>query len=493
MSRIKHLSYYETLGIVIDSTPGIYQFVNKHNGKTYIGQSLNLRKRLTTSIHQLKQGVYHNKLLQQAWLKYKGYEGFDLKIIAKCSSIELDDIEKYYIAKFNSKSTKNGYNIESGGSDIVNRSKREFRQKQLSLNKGVAVYSLEGHLIESYKTLTECAKKLHHPASAIYGVCMGERLQSDGYIFKYVYDNYVQSHVAPVPIDSQQHPILLYKAATGFFVREVKNANILRKELGCTSTAISHCLNGINPTLQGFLLKKKWQENFPKNITPFVRTFNLEARVSKGSVIATSLDSSKRLVFTSAFEASKVLQQLDDFTSKGAYVVITRALNGQSKSAYGYKWEYEVLQESGKFQSTKTFDGFSACFRQYAATHSHCQLLHSYPLQFKVTFEGTLDHRNWIADFGSFKHNGVKNLLNYWFDHTTLCAEDDPELSYLIEGHVKKILDLRILPAGGCERYAEFVYHIINNIIQRDTEGRVKVVSVECFEHPKNSAIFKGL
>ena len=72
------------------------------------------------------------------------------------------------------------------------------------------------------------------------------------------------------------------------------------------------------------------------------------------------------------------------------------------------------------FISTKVFDGFSCCFRQWKATTTHCQYLHGYGVSFKVWFEGDLDHRNWVVDFGCFKRNGVKDWMKQQFDHKFL-------------------------------------------------------------------------
>ena len=45
------------------------------------------------------------------------------------------------------------------------------------------------------------------------------------------------------------------------------------------------------------------------------------------------------------------------------------------------------------FQSTKVFDGFSCCFRQWKAETTHCKYLHGYGVSFKVKFEGDLGSR----------------------------------------------------------------------------------------------------
>ena len=55
------------------------------------------------------------------------------------------------------------------------------------------------------------------------------------------------------------------------------------------------------------------------------------------------------------------------------------------------------------YKSTKLFDGFSCCFRQWKAETTHCKYLHGYGVSFRVTFDGRLDHRNWVWDFGGMK------------------------------------------------------------------------------------------
>ena len=150
-----------------------------------------------------------------------------------------------------------------------------------------------------------------------------------------------------------------------------------------------------------------------------------------------------------------------------------------------------------KFQSTKVFDGFSTVFRQWRATDSHCKYLHGYGVSFKLWFEGELDHRNWVWDFGGMKRakgniDGMspKDWMAYMFDHTTIVSEDDPDLELFKQMNESGLIQLRILPQVGAERYAEFIYQKMNPFILEETNGRVKIVKVEFSEHNKNSAIF---
>ena len=149
------------------------------------------------------------------------------------------------------------------------------------------------------------------------------------------------------------------------------------------------------------------------------------------------------------------------------------------------------------FVSTKVFDGFSCCFRQWKATTTHCQYLHGYGVSFKVWFEGDLDERNWVWDFGGMKRaktkidgKSPKEWMDYMFDHTVIVAEDDPYVNTLLQLDNANIAQVRIVPATGAEKFAEFIFNKLNPFVQEETNGRVKVGQVEFMEHGKNSAIY---
>ena len=150
-----------------------------------------------------------------------------------------------------------------------------------------------------------------------------------------------------------------------------------------------------------------------------------------------------------------------------------------------------------KFQATKLFDSYSACFRQWKAEGTHCRFLHGYAVSFRVWFEGELDERNWVWDFGGMKRakgniEGMspKAFFEYLLDHTTIVAEDDPYLENFKQLHYDGIIQLRILPATGCERFAEYLHLKINTFLLEETNGRVRATKVEVYEHERNSASY---
>ena len=152
-----------------------------------------------------------------------------------------------------------------------------------------------------------------------------------------------------------------------------------------------------------------------------------------------------------------------------------------------------------KFYSTKTYGndrGLSCAFRQWRSTHSHCSLIHGYSIGIKLIFEcDTLDERNWVMDFGGLTE--FKAWSEHMFDHTLCVAEDDPEFQtlMLLDGN---IADIRVVPAVGCERFAEMCYNKMSEILNKQiAEGialnkTVRVKSAEVFEHGANSAIYEG-
>lgn len=143
------------------------------------------------------------------------------------------------------------------------------------------------------------------------------------------------------------------------------------------------------------------------------------------------------------------------------------------------------------YESTKTYThsiGLSAAFRQWRA-HSHCRYIHGYALEVKLTFSATeLDGTNWVVDFGSLK--SLKGWLEDTFDHKTIVAEDDPELETFKDLDRRGIIQMRVLPGCGCEKFAEAIWHYADGWLQDNGYSpRCQLVSVEVREHGANSAI----
>ena len=86
--------------------------------------------------------------------------------------------------------------------------------------------------------------------------------------------------------------------------------------------------------------------------------------------------------------------------------------------------------------------------------------------------------------------NPPKEWMDYMFDHTLVVAEDDPFLESFKRMDEAGVAQVRVIPATGAEKFAEYIYTKLNKFVDTETEGRVRVTKVKFMEHGKNAAYF---
>lgn len=92
---------------------GIYALINYHNGKAYVGQSVDLHKRRTTHFWQLENNRHPNKHLQRAY--NQDPQAFGFRVITLCEKNELDSLERLFVSSLGS------YNMCEGGGGTSGR------------------------------------------------------------------------------------------------------------------------------------------------------------------------------------------------------------------------------------------------------------------------------------------------------------------------------------------------------------------------------------
>lgn len=153
----------------------------------------------------------------------------------------------------------------------------------------------------------------------------------------------------------------------------------------------------------------------------------------------------------------------------------------------------EIMSHNYKYTSTKTYRQIAPCaYRQWKA-QSHCNQIHGYAFSFHFEFStNDLDAYNWVVDYGGLKP--LKNLLEDWFDHTLLVAEDDPMKEHLLQLGELGLAKITMVEKTGCEGLADFLYNYINTCFLNDYGwgDRVWCTKVEVRETDSNMAYRSG-
>lgn len=128
---------------------GIYQIQNIVNGKSYIGQSIDLTKRLDNHRRKLRNGTSHNSHLQSSWNKY-GENKFLFQILIYLDSGNLDFYEQMFIEKLRPEYNKRLDCKTNRGYHLSDLHKDKLRIRQLGKlhteeSKAKISKSLMGH------------------------------------------------------------------------------------------------------------------------------------------------------------------------------------------------------------------------------------------------------------------------------------------------------------------------------------------------------------
>lgn len=105
---------------------GIYKITNTKNGKCYVGQSIDIKRRFWD--HRC---ISHetNRHLRHAMQKY-GKDAFSYEVLEECDPAKLDEREQFWIEKI-----KPEYNVMSGGQGRGKRHSDDTRSKLIKAGK----------------------------------------------------------------------------------------------------------------------------------------------------------------------------------------------------------------------------------------------------------------------------------------------------------------------------------------------------------------------
>lgn len=153
----------------------IYCYTNRINGKKYIGQTKDIRRRCHPSNYKSCSKFY-------AAIEKYGYENFDFEILEKDLTIDEANIkEEEYI--FNLNTIQNGYNIKSGGLNNIysEESKKKMSNKCKTKQR---IRCIETN--KEYNSAMEIERELGYANSNIIACCLGKTHTAYGYTWEYI-------------------------------------------------------------------------------------------------------------------------------------------------------------------------------------------------------------------------------------------------------------------------------------------------------------------
>lgn len=111
-------------------TGHIYLIRNLVNGKCYVGKTEgSVLDRYRRHLQNAKWGIDY--ALYRAIRKY-GENSFSIDHVASCEALLINDLEKYYIEFYGSRTTRHGYNMTEGGDGLSGLIFSEEHRKKLS-------------------------------------------------------------------------------------------------------------------------------------------------------------------------------------------------------------------------------------------------------------------------------------------------------------------------------------------------------------------------
>lgn len=357
---------------------GIYQITCMVNGKRYIGQSIDIKRRFAS--HKRKPP----RQMAEDFNRY-GVDAFKFEILEECSVEELDKKETYYIETFAPE-----YNIRKEGYTLPESAREKLRQDRLGkeftpehckniskgkLGKKIAALSVKVQCVETGKifdSITAAAESCGAKQGNISKVLSGKRDFAGGYSWRYVENKACQEKADETrrkrkEAQTDKKPSDSFLKANYQAVQCVETGEIfdsLQKaasNCGVSGVTISMALR-CSSTAGGFHWryvggKKRSYQTFPKAVR--------------------------------CIETGETFENIKSVAKKFKIYpeTICRVLKGRQKTASGFHWEYVDENSPGKFhrnaksvrciETQEIFESISAAAKKFNVSNaSISQVLH---------------------------------------------------------------------------------------------------------------------
>lgn len=290
--------------------PYIYKITNLLNGKVYIGQTIKTPKqRMTEHIYLANNPQYDRKSKLHAAMRKYGCDNFAIEVVQACSVNQLDELEIYWIEKYDSYSS--GYNNTLGGSGGLKRTTEEFVD-----------------LWEAGMTVSAIAR--HAKADRGTVAC---HLRSIG-----ITSEDIEARKNSYMKSISQVPVYQYDL-DGNFIAEYNSIETASMQTGVSVGSIRGVIGNQHPSAGRF----QWKRYKVDNIGKCAKMPNSTPK----EVHQYALDGKYLRSFKSLYQARLSV-------GLGSTVTLRRVLSGQAKQTAGYRWSFTKTENLYDLETKST-------------------------------------------------------------------------------------------------------------------------------------------
>lgn len=282
----------------------IYKATNKINGKSYIGQTVDYRRRLWQHrrCYEKEDCKFHDAI------KEFGFDNFECEIIGTCTNKnEAEKLERKYIELYGS--YRNGYNENKGGVGGHNA-------------RAVVCLDLDGNFIKRYDSAADAEKDGYDNVNVL--LCCKNKLRSCKHHVFMFEDEYKTSGAKKYNPYVKEGRKVVQCDMAGKLIARFDSVKEAAEETGANRTTISDVLLNKKKSAAGFIFV--YEENFP------IKDLSVYEKKKKGRKIA-QID----------IESGNIINVYDRIADAGkslgvSYKCIQKVVDVPGRTAYGYKW-----------------------------------------------------------------------------------------------------------------------------------------------------------
>lgn len=211
----------------------IYKITNTKTNKVYVGQTTRTPgTRKCEHWWHLENNTHKNLKLQNSWNKW-GPDSFTFEVLEECLDENRGLLEVNYIQYFDS--YHNGYNLTPGG------------ETNISNEKEIHCYNINGEYITSYKSLSECSRQTGISISNIFQAVHNRNgrfscRDKNGIAWMFSYQ--LLDKIATKKITRTSTKTAVYEYETGKLFGEYKSVRSAALDHGLSETFAHAIMNG---------------------------------------------------------------------------------------------------------------------------------------------------------------------------------------------------------------------------------------------------------